>query len=490
MTDISETNQQLKSPWPMRGVMLDAARHTERYEYYEQVIPDLARWGFNTLLLHVADDEGCAIRLKSPRVLPTGNALSIAEWRRLAGIAVEHGLMVIPEIECLGHTGYITRLPENADLREPPDEKGHYWSICPLQPRALEIIDKVITIAADIFPSPWIHLGMDEADIGGSELCQQALQKQPVWQIYGDYTLKLNEIVKSKGRRCMMWGDHILKHTELRDMLPRDITICNWLYGKGHRTDYEQSTLYFLNAGFDLIGCPAGCWGGTLFVPHADNLDNIKKFDEVCRHLNNQRIRGMINTMWASYRYLPSTARPVVAYAGRIFSGEQIEFVPFITGFAADRFEISGQPLARVSAALAALHLERRRTMLEQQLLSNPIEKLAPKRDETERFRTLAVDAENALREAQPAVKAHKGEFEQWLLTAGFLRDMAALRLNELAAMTPDMAGRKTLYNHLRQAFLKYRNYTGTMAEEPRMGQIGRWGSSDHPLEFMLKLVN
>lgn len=198
----------------------------------------------------------------------------------------------------------------------------------------------------------------------------------------------------------------------------------------------------------------------------------------------------MINTVWVPYRYLPAMVHPIMAYAGRLFSGEQIEFGPFMTEFVAERFGFSGAPLSRISTVMTALHLERRRTMLEEQLLAWPIEKLTPRRGEIERFHILAANAETALLESRSTVKIRMEEFEQWLLTAGFLRDIAALRLKELNAMNPDMTGRKALYERLRRTFLKYRDYAGTMAEEPKMGQIPRYWSGDNPLEFISKLIN
>ena len=60
----------MTAPWPIRGVMLDPARLTERFDFYRDLIPDLAAWGYNTILLHLFDDEGSAILLDHPLMLP------------------------------------------------------------------------------------------------------------------------------------------------------------------------------------------------------------------------------------------------------------------------------------------------------------------------------------------------------------------------------------------------------------------------------------
>jgi len=99
----------MTAPWPIRGVMLDPARLTERFDFYRDLIPDLAAWGYNTILLHLFDDEGSAILLDHPLMLPTQGAFSVAQWREWVKLADDHGIQVIPEVECLGHAGFESR---------------------------------------------------------------------------------------------------------------------------------------------------------------------------------------------------------------------------------------------------------------------------------------------------------------------------------------------------------------------------------------------
>ncbi len=44
------------------GVLVDAARLPESYEYYERLTDFYQEWGLNTLLVRVTDDEGSALR--------------------------------------------------------------------------------------------------------------------------------------------------------------------------------------------------------------------------------------------------------------------------------------------------------------------------------------------------------------------------------------------------------------------------------------------
>lgn len=486
--DMKNNNKQ--SLWPLRGILIDAARQTERYEYYERLIPDLARWGYNVIVMHLVDDEGCAIKLDSPRLLATSGALPVNQWQMLVKLASKHGIAIIPEIECLGHTGYITRLPEYTHLREPPRAGGIYWSICPLHSQTLEFMTVLFRTISDIFPAPYIHIGMDEADIGGSALLKEALRTKPQWRIFGDYLIQINEIVQKLGRRSMAWGDHLLMHEELRDMAPKDMLICNWLYGKGHREDYEKTMMYFLESGFDILGCPSGCWSGSLLVPRRDNLSNLTEFNDVCKNLHHKNVLGILNTMWAPYRHLPAVVHPVMAYAGKLFSGDTVAFDEFITGFVARQFGLDGPALRSAAAGIAGLHTARSRGSLEKILLSEQLESLRERKADIQNFLKTCTSAETALLKTASDIKTHSDEFEQWTFTAAFLRKLAQLRLSEMENVLPDEELRKELYHSFQAACLKYRDYAGTQAEEPQMGQAGKyWQDTDNPVELLAKLA-
>ncbi|NLG51051.1 MAG: family 20 glycosylhydrolase [Chloroflexi bacterium] len=462
--------------WPIRAIMLDAARFTEPYAYYQQLIPTLAEWGYNTILLHLTDDQGCAVRMEHPHVLPTAGAFTPDQWRALANLATDHGFTVIPEIECLGHTGCLTRLPEFAELREPPYGGGQFWSISPTHPDTLQVIRALLTNIAAIFDAPYVHIGMDEADIGGSPRSREALQHKPLWRLFGDYVLEVDAIVRGLGRRTMIWGDHLLSEPALADMLPRDLIICNWLYGRGHREDYAASTRFFLERGYEVIGCPAGCWWGTLFAPHADNLANIANFDRACRSLDHPNILGMSVTMWCPYRHLPATSLPIMHYAGRAFAGGQRDIQRAMTRFVAERFGLQSIPLELATDALTNLHAGRQRSMLEHALLSGDPQQWAARGDELVAYHAVAEAAESALRIAADSVLDHAAEFEQWQITAHTMRELAAWGLDHLAGKPPAPLAERAaaLAANYERVWMSHRAYAGTEADEPALGQTPR----------------
>jgi len=478
-------------PWAMRGVMLDASRQTESYEFYGALIPQLAGWGFNTILLHLADDQGCAVLLDSPRVLPTTGALTVPQWQALTLLASRRGIEVIPEVECLGHTGYVTRLPEYAELREPPSRGGQFWSICPTHPAALGVIREVLEAINTVFPGRFLHIGMDEADIGGSKRLKADLAERPLWRIFGDFTVELNAIVRGFGRQTLAWGDHLLSSRQLMEMLPRDILICNWHYGRGHSEDYAESSRSLLEAGFHVVTCPSGCAHGTQYVPHSDNIANIRDFDRACRSLSHPSIMGMILTMWSGYRHLPEIGLPIMAYGGRCFSGQPLEFRQLMNQFVAQRYGMKNEAAAeQAGGAIADLHEGHRRNLLELWLVA--AENSSALETSTGAIQKLAEchgAAAATLRAAAHGATVNAGEYGQWVFTAEFVRDLAQLRLQEIVA-----GGRAipTERDRLGRSFWKcaktWRSYLGTRAEEPALGQAPRFrpvAKDDNPAEHL-----
>src|SRR5208283_1986875 len=69
---------------PILGLMADAARVPEKFEYYQRLIDFSADWGLNALQFRLADDQGCSLRFEShPELLTHHNAFTPAEMLRL-----------------------------------------------------------------------------------------------------------------------------------------------------------------------------------------------------------------------------------------------------------------------------------------------------------------------------------------------------------------------------------------------------------------------
>ncbi len=177
-----------------RGMHLDCARHFLTPDFLRKFIDAMSLYKFNRLHLHLADDQGWRVEIRAfPRLTdigawrdgtlighvleephpyeftpgPYGGYYRQDELRALAAYAAERGIDVIPEIEMPGHcSAAIAAYPELSCRREPiavPRIWGQFrHQMCAGSETVLEMMDAVLAEVAEIFPSPYLHLGGDE----------------------------------------------------------------------------------------------------------------------------------------------------------------------------------------------------------------------------------------------------------------------------------------------------------------------------------------
>jgi len=343
----------MEHAFPYRGVMLDFARLTERHDYYRSLLPLLKEWGYNVLHLHLADDTGCAVRFPSHPGLATAHAFTADEMRSFRDDARGYGLEVVPEIECFGHTGFITRFSKYAHLREAP--KGAKWngSVCVFHPEAQRIIEGLLTDVVDIFEPRVIHAGLDEVDFGYNPASAALLRKRPKNELFADHVVWCHDVVAGLGSRMAMWGDHLLHDAEgvIAGRTPRDTLIFDWHY----YTDYEPSTMdFFTRRGFEVWGAPSIQRYGNIILSSDENFANLRQFSSWA--LERRGVTGMVATAWCPWRYVPGTIVYPMALAGRIFSCGGLEPDGFAERFAQDFWGLKGARAREAGHAVRTLY--------------------------------------------------------------------------------------------------------------------------------------
>ena len=98
-----------------RGSMLDVARHFFTVDEVKQHIDFLALYKFNTLHLHLADDQGWRIQIASwPKLTRVGGSSEVgggsggfytkADYAEIVQYAAARYITIVPEIDMPGHT--------------------------------------------------------------------------------------------------------------------------------------------------------------------------------------------------------------------------------------------------------------------------------------------------------------------------------------------------------------------------------------------------
>lgn len=244
-----------------RALMLDPARHFLPVEDVKFFIDQMAKYKYNTLQLHLTDDQGWRVEIKShpdlthvgafrnPKTGPNGpdNGFYTQEQlKELVAYAKDRGIQIIPEIDIPGHTVAVLAVyPElgctHTDTLPKVMGQTVDLMLCANNDKVYEVYDDIIREIASIFPAPSIHLGGDEAVIAKNwTQCKhcQTLMKELGYtqesQLMNYFFGKILSSVRKYGKEPMLWCEldniRMPAHNYLFDY-PKDATLITWRAG-------------------------------------------------------------------------------------------------------------------------------------------------------------------------------------------------------------------------------------------------------------------
>jgi hexosaminidase len=165
--------------FPWRGAMLDVARHFFSVDDVKRYIDLISHYKINRLHLHLSDDQGWRIEIKSwPRLTQVGGSTQVGggrggyytqeQYREIVEYARSRYVTIVPEIDTPGHTN--AALASYAELNSSEEAPALYegtkvgfstlWINSEI---TYQFLDDVIRELAALTPTPYIHIGGDEA---------------------------------------------------------------------------------------------------------------------------------------------------------------------------------------------------------------------------------------------------------------------------------------------------------------------------------------
>jgi len=193
-----------------RGAMLDVSRHFFGIDDVKQFIEYLAFYKMNVLHLHLSDDQGWRIEIKSwPNLAEHGGSTEVGggpggyytqdQYSEIVKYAKEHYITVVPEIDMPGHTN--AALASYAELNcngkatelYTGTEVG-FSTLCTSKEITYKFIDDVVRELAAITPGPYIHIGGDESHATKIE-------------DYIPFMNRVQEIVIKHGKQVIGWDE-------------------------------------------------------------------------------------------------------------------------------------------------------------------------------------------------------------------------------------------------------------------------------------------
>lgn len=197
-----------------RGAMLDVARHFFSIEDVKKYIDILAYYKFNALHLHLSDDQGWRIEIKSwPKLTEIGGSSEVGgesggfytqeQFKDLVKYAADRHIMIIPEIDMPGHTNSATvSYPIlNGNGKTPKIYTGTHVGFSTLDTRkdiVYKFIDDVVREIVAISPAPYFHIGGDESLVTKKKDFIHFINKaEKIVQKHGKMAIGWDEVVQA-----------------------------------------------------------------------------------------------------------------------------------------------------------------------------------------------------------------------------------------------------------------------------------------------------
>ncbi len=240
-----------------RGLMLDVSRHFFTVAEVKDYIDQMVKYKFNLLHLHLTDDQGWRIQIKSLpkltevgawRVERTGTFGTLSkpnpgepatyggfytheDIKEIVKYAGDRFVNILPEIDVPGHSlAAIASYPELSctpgEYYVSPGDRFMIWpgggqhfyglldnTICPALEKSFEFLDKVFSEVAQLFPFEYIHMGGDETARNfweKSEQIKTLMQKENLKnldEVQSYFVKRVEKIINSKGKKMIGWDE-------------------------------------------------------------------------------------------------------------------------------------------------------------------------------------------------------------------------------------------------------------------------------------------
>ena len=305
-----------------------------------------AYYKFNYVVL---ESWGVFQSKRHPEVGLKNGPLTIDEAKRLATLAKDLGLTLIPQINVYGHATHARSMggkhitldyhPEMQPLFEP----GDGWNWCLSNPDATAVIRDLVDELHEAYGRPpFFHVGGDEAF---EPTCPTCRAVTPYGKLVAAHFNAVHDLLKARGARMLMWHDMLLLKGDPRwkplakgnsrwkpfyangrkenkgiiDALPKDIIICDWYY-EAYEADPSSPNAYptiryFREKGFDVVTCP---W------------DKVKGIRSQGRYACATKMFGFLGTVWhhfsgRRFEYMMRNSSDA-AWGGESQGGQAVSF--------------------------------------------------------------------------------------------------------------------------------------------------------------------
>jgi hexosaminidase len=261
-----------------RGAMLDVARHFLTVDEVKRYLDLMALHKLNRLHLHLADDQGWRIEIKSwPNLSAHGGSTEVGggpggfytqdQYADIVRYAAERFITIVPEIDMPGHTNaaLASYAELNCDGVARPLYTGTevgFSALCIDREVTYRFIDDVVREISAITPGPYFHVGGDEVKTLAPEQ-------------YVAFVERVQGIVQSHGKQMIGWDEiapaQLLATSIVQHWRPK--TTPAEAVAKGARVIMSIADRAYLDMKYD-ASTPIGLtWAGIVDVKRSYDWD-------------------------------------------------------------------------------------------------------------------------------------------------------------------------------------------------------------------------
>ncbi len=282
-----------------RGAMLDVARHFFPADVVKKFIDRISLYKINTLHLHLSDDQGWRIEIKSwPKLTEIGGSTEVGggpggfytqeEYKDIVNYASERYITIVPEIDMPGHTNAaLASYPElNCDGKARDLYTGTrvgFSTLCTHKEITYQFVDDVVREISGLTPGSYFHMGGDESHV--TELDD-----------YIYFVNRVKEIIAKHGKTMVGWDEISHAGIEQGDIAQYWSSAENAkrTVEKGAKLIFSPAQRCYLDMKYDSTTSLGLNWAAYIEVDDAYNWNPGSLVDGISR----EHILGIESPLW------------------------------------------------------------------------------------------------------------------------------------------------------------------------------------------------
>lgn len=269
--------------FPYRGFMLDVCRTWSDKTRVKRYIDLLAYHNLNKLHLHLTDDEGWRIEIKSHPELTEiggfrggdspiaavygklnekyGGYYTQEDMREIIAYAAARNIEIIPEIDLPGHSraiGSVIREVRCPYVTDTVSTIGYddrsAW--CVAREENYVLLEEIVKEICALFPSKYVHVGGDEVRVGQWNRCldcRALMQRKGIPDAHAlqdVFQHRLNKILAANGKQPAVWNEAAERGSISKDNLVygwHNLQACHNVIEKGYHTVMMTKEFFYID---------------------------------------------------------------------------------------------------------------------------------------------------------------------------------------------------------------------------------------------------